>query len=66
MEDEGVVLGPALGLEDAADRRRVQAVGPQAVDCFRGDAHKATLPEKGGGGFNILFCQKLRLYHGIT
>ena len=41
MEDQGVVLGAALGLEDVPHRFAVEAIGPQAVHRLRGDAHKA-------------------------
>ena len=39
VEDQGVVLGAALGLEDVGHRLRVKPVGPQAVHRLRGDAH---------------------------
>ena len=54
MEDQGVVLGTALGLENMADRLRIQPVGPQTVDRLRGDAQKAPPPEDGGGGGHVL------------
>ena len=36
VKDQGVVLRTALGLENMPYRFRVEAVGPQAVDRFRG------------------------------
>ena len=45
MDDEGIVLGPALGLEDPLHRGAVQGVGPQAVHRLRGDAHQAAVPQ---------------------
>ena len=43
MDDEGIVLGPALGLKDPLHRGAVQSVGPQAVHRLRGDAHQAAV-----------------------
>ena len=53
VEDQGVVLGAALGREDALHRLRVQAVGPQAVHRLGGDAHQPAPPEDGGGPVHV-------------
>ena len=45
VEDQGIVLGAALGLEDPPDRVAVQAVGAQAVYRLRGDGHQAAVLE---------------------
>ena len=45
MDDEGIVLGPALGLKDPLHRGAVQSVGPQAVHRLRGDAQQAAPAE---------------------
>ena len=57
VDDEGIVLRAALGLEDAQHRLPVQGVGCQAVDRFRGDGHhlprrqqRTGPPDPGGGG----------------
>ncbi len=66
MEDEGVVLGTALGLKDPAHGLGIQSVGPQAVDRLRRDAQQAAVPEDGGGYCNILFGQKLRFHLNVS
>ncbi len=58
VEDQGVVLRTALGLENMPYRFRVEAVGPQAVDRFRGDAQQAAVPEDGGGGRDVMPGEK--------
>ena len=50
MEDQGIILGPALHLENTPDGGGVGPVGSQAVHRLRGDAHQAPLPEDLGGG----------------
>lgn len=42
MEDQGIILRPALGLEDVGHRLRVQAIGAQAIDRLRGDSQEAS------------------------
>ena len=41
MEDQGVVLGTALGLKDLGYRFFIQTVGTKTVDCLRGNCYKA-------------------------
>ena len=41
MDNKGIILGAALGLENVQHRILVQGTGAQAVDRFRGDAQKA-------------------------
>ena len=50
MEDQGVVLGTALGLEDSGNSLFVQAVGAQTVDGLRGDGHQTAV-------FNDFSCR---------
>ena len=40
MQDQGIVLGTALGLKDLSNGFFVQTVGAQTVDGFRGDGHQ--------------------------
>ena len=47
VEDQGVILGTALGLEDLSHGGGVQAVGAQAVDRLRGEGQKAAGAEDG-------------------
>ena len=57
MQNEGVVLRPALSQEDFGDCVFIQTVGPQAVDRFRGDGHQLTTANdfrRDGGGICIL------------
>ena len=62
MENEGVVLGTALGLEDPAHGLGIQSVGSQTVNRLRRDAQQAAVPEDGCCCSNILFGQKLRFH----
>ena len=41
MDDEGIILRTALGLENMAHRRLVEGVRPQTVYRLRGDARPA-------------------------
>ena len=43
MEDQGIVLGTALGDEDFRNGAFVQTVGTQTVDRLRRDRHKTAL-----------------------
>ena len=54
VENQGIVLGPPLHLEDAPDGGGIGPVGPQTVHRLRGDAHQAPLPENFGGGGNLV------------
>ena len=45
MEDQGVVLGTALGDEDLGNGVFIQTVGTQTVDRLRGDGHQASLTQ---------------------
>ena len=45
MEDEGVVLGAALGLKYMPHRFFIQGVGSQTVHRFRGDAQQPAAAE---------------------
>ena len=68
MDDEGVILGTALGLENAAHRILVQAVGAQAVDRLRGNAEKAAPTQDRGcllNGMVIFFRMKNGCFHTI-
>ena len=51
VEDQGIVLGAALGLKNFQDGVFVQAVGAQAVDRLRGDCHQTAVSNNGGGNF---------------
>ena len=51
MEDQGVVLGAALGLKYFGNGIFIQAVGSQAVDSLRGDGHQAPIANDRGGNF---------------
>ena len=54
MKDQGIVIGPALGLKNAADGISVQTVGAQTIDRLRGNGHQASLPQQLGGGGNLV------------
>ena len=43
MENQGVILGTALGLKDSGNGVFIQAVGTQAVNRFRGNGHQAAV-----------------------
>lgn len=45
MENERVVLGPALGRENIRHCLWVQSVGPQAIDGLRGDTQQTASPD---------------------
>ena len=45
MDDEGVVLRTALGLENLMNRSLVQRVGAQTVNRLRGDGYQSSLPQ---------------------
>ena len=47
MEDQGVVLGPALGGENACHSLLVETVCTKSVDGFRGDGHQPTPADDG-------------------
>ena len=67
VQDQGIVLGPPLCRKDFFDRLRVQPVGPQAVDGFRGNAHQAAPLYNGGSGFQIVFrCGKKLRCHIVS
>ena len=51
MENQRIVLGTTLGLEDFQNRLFIQAVGAQTVDRLRGDGHQAAVLDDGGGNF---------------
>ena len=55
MEDQRVVLRTALCLKDPVYRIGVQAVGAKAIDRFRGDGYKATLPQDLRGSGDLIF-----------
>ena len=57
MDDEGVVLRTALGLEDMQDGSLIQGVGPEAVDRLGGDAKQAAGSNDGGSGSDIFRCR---------
>ena len=59
MEDEGVILGAALGLKDGVDSLRIQPVGPQAVDRFSRDAHKTAGGQDPGSPLYVVGGQAL-------
>ena len=54
MEDQGVVLGAALGLKYFGNGIFIQAVGSQAVNRLRGDGHQAPIANDLGGNFRGL------------
>ena len=54
MENQRVILGPPLHLEDAPDGVGVGPVGPQAVYRLRGEGHQPPLPENLGGSGNLV------------
>ena len=62
VQDQGVVLGAALGLKDPAHRSGVQPVGPQAVHRLGGDAHQAAGAEQVRGGLDVLLGEALCLH----
>ena len=49
MQNERVILGAALGLENPGLSLLVQAVGAQTVDRLRGQRHQLAPPQKRGG-----------------
>ena len=49
MDDEGVILGAALGHKNASDGFPVPGVGGNAVHRLGGQGHQFTLFQKGGG-----------------
>ena len=49
VDDERVVVGPSLRLEDPPHRLRVEGVGPEAVDRLRREGDRLA-PLQGGGG----------------
>ena len=51
MQNQGIVLGTTLGLEDFQDCLFVQAVGTQTVDRLRGDGHQTALSDNMRGNF---------------
>ena len=64
MDDEGIVLGTALGFKDPQNGVGVQSVGRQTVDRFGGDAHHLPLPQQFSGFLDIGFgaAKKLSLH----
>ena len=61
VENQGVVLGTALGLKDLGNGLFVQAIGPQTINRFRGDGHQLPLLNqirRNGGRFRGLGGQK--------
>ena len=52
VDDQRMVLGPALGLEDAGHRRVVVGPRPQAVDGLGGEGHQRTGRQLGRSGLN--------------
>ena len=55
VQNQRIVLGPALGQKDLLHRLRIQSVGSQTVNRFGGDAHQTARPDQLGGSFEILF-----------
>lgn len=54
MNDERVVLGTPLGLEDMIYGCLIQSIGAQSVHRFRGNAQKAPFPDDPGApGQNV-------------
>ena len=67
VQDQGVVLRATLGLEDAAHRVLVQAVGSQTVHRLRGDPQQAAPPQYGRrlrDGVCIPFRMEYDGFHG--
>ena len=57
VQDQGIVLGTALGFEDFCYGGFVQPVGAETVDRLCGDGNQLALPDQLGGtrrGFRIL------------
>ena len=48
MEDQGIVLRPALCLKNMEDRRLVEGVGSQSIYRFGRDPQQSALAENGG------------------
>ena len=55
VQDERIVLGPALGQKDLLHSLRIQPVGPQPVDRLGGNAHQAAGFNQCGGSFEVVF-----------
>ena len=60
MDDEGIILRTALGLENMAHRRLVEGVRPQTVYRLRGDAQQPA-PPLSCGGLRDGVCIRLRM-----
>ena len=60
MDDEGIILRTALGLENMAHRRLVEGVRPQTVYRLRGDAQQPAPPQD-SGGLRDGVCIRLRM-----
>jgi len=48
VEDARIAERPALGLEDAEHRLRIEAIGSEAVDRLRGEGHQEPPPQARG------------------
>ena len=51
MQDQGIVLGPALCRKDLGHCLFIQSVGAQTVNRLRGDSHQAAVFDDFRGNF---------------
>ena len=68
VQDQRIVLGTTLDLENPGNGCFIQPVGTQTVDGFRGDCHKATLFDDfcRNAGRVLLPGRKIQRLHGYT
>ena len=62
MDDQGVILRPALDFEDPFDRLFLQGARPQAVYGLRGQGHQTAGAQDGRGLLRLRRSQKQRLH----
>ena len=64
MDNQRIVLGPALGGKDTGRRRTVQSIRRQAINGLGGDSHQLAFPQQPGRLGNPLgiAAQQQRLF----